>query len=415
MNDWPPAKRIGFRFLFAYFVLYIFPFPLDYIPYAGDWLSAPWQAMWNALVPFAARTVFHVTADVLPNGSGDTTWNYVQVAVMLAMAAVIALIWSVLDRKRANYIRLHQYLHAYVRFFLAQSMFTYGFAKVIPSQFPPPGLDRLVGTYGASSPMGVLWTFMGTSAGYSIFTGAAELLGGILLIPRRTTLLGALVSIGVLSNVVALNFFYDVPVKLYSAHLLLMAMFVAAPGVPHLFGFFLRIPTEPLFTKRWAHIGALVFRSLIVGMFVYIGVTQSLRYVRQTGTVASRSPLRGVWNVDELVVDGTPRPPLVTDLTRWRRFVFDVPVYNSIYLMNDSRVRYMVKVDEKKKVLDYTNRDEPKDKFLLTYARPDPKTLQLDGTVDGRKIHAVCHLADAKDFLLVNRGFHWINERPFNR
>ena len=62
-----------------------------------------------------------------------------------------------------------------------------------------------------------------------------------------------------------------------------------------------------------------------------------------------------------------------------------------------------------------TNRDDPKDIFSLTYLRPDPKTLELDGTVSGKRIHAVCSLADEKQFLLMNRGLHWINERPFNR
>jgi len=67
--------------------------------------------------------------------------------------------------------------------------------------------------------MGLLWTFMAASKGYQIFTGAAEVLGGILLLWKRTTTLGALTVFGVMANVMALNFFYDVPVKLLSTHL----------------------------------------------------------------------------------------------------------------------------------------------------------------------------------------------------
>jgi hypothetical protein len=294
-------------------------------------------------------------------------------------------------------------------------MISYGLAKVIPSQFPPPRLDRLVETYGASSPMGILWAFMGTSVAYSIFTGAAELLGGLLLIPRRTALLGALVSIGVMSNVVALNFFYDVPVKLFSLHLLLMAVFVAAPDARRLVDFFVLHPVEPLFQTRRTHVGALVLRTLLLIAFVYIAGKQSLGYIQQTGSAAGRSPLRGVWNVDVLEIDGVPRPPLVTDVSRWRRFVFDVPGFASIFLMSDERVRYTAQLDEKTKSMAFTNRDDPKDKFGLICLRPDAKTLQLDGTVAGRKMHAVCKLADEKQFLLTTRGFHWINERPFNR
>jgi hypothetical protein len=64
--------------------------------------------------------------------------------------------------------------------------------------------------------MGLLWTFMGASAAYTIFTGLGELVGGLLLTTRRTALAGALVSAAVMTHVAVLNFCYDVPVKLFS-------------------------------------------------------------------------------------------------------------------------------------------------------------------------------------------------------
>jgi hypothetical protein len=76
-------------------------------------------------------------------------------------------------------------------------MIGYGAAKVISSQFPPPTLDRLMQPYGDSSPMGLLWTFMGASEPYTMFVGFAEMISGILLFPRKTSTLGALMSVGV--------------------------------------------------------------------------------------------------------------------------------------------------------------------------------------------------------------------------
>src|SRR6185369_17105359 len=143
--------------------------------------------------------------------------------------------------------RLHRHVYTYLRFYVASAMFSYGIQKVIPAQFLPLSLDRLVQTYGSSSPMGLLWTFMGASPAYEMFAGAAELLAGLLLIFRRTALLGALVTIGVMSNVVALNLAFDASIKIYASHLLLMAVFLAAPDARKLAGFFLRRPSEPLF------------------------------------------------------------------------------------------------------------------------------------------------------------------------
>ena len=48
---------------------------------------------------------------------------------------------------------------------------------------------------------------------------------------------------------------------------------------------------------------------------------------------------------------------------------------------------------------------------LIVYA----VALALAGGVDGRQIQAALRRADPSQFLLTSRGFHWINEYPFNR
>jgi len=415
VNDairWPLWKRIGFRLVAVYFVLYALPFPLEYLPLAGPRIEQRWAAMWEAIVRFAG--LFMKKPIVLGTaGSSDMTFHYVQMVCFLAIAAIVTLIWSVIERRHAG-VRGHRSLYAYLRLYLASAMLSYGIQKIIPAQFPPLSLDRLVQTYGSSSPMGFLWTFMGASPAYEMFAGAAELLAGLLLIARRTTLLGALATIAVMSNVVALNLSFDVSVKMYASHLLLMALFIAAPYARELAGFFLRRPSEPLFEKRWAQIGSLVVGMLLVTLFVYTDLDETLTFFRQRISIDHRSPLRGIWNVDVLDVDGVPRPPLVTDAARWRRVVFDFQGQSSIFLMSDERNLYRTKIDEKKKTISFTNRYDPRDVFGLAYGRPDPTTLQLDGTVGGHAMHAVCKL-DRGEFLLTTRGFHWINERALMR
>src|SRR5207248_10061575 len=114
-----------------------------------------------------------------------------------------------------------------------------------PSQFPPPWQWRYLQTYGESSPMGILWTFMGASKSYTIFAGAVEMLGGILLFLPRLATLGALIGIAAMTNVFILNMSYDVPVKLYSFHLLAMGAFLILPEMKRLARFFvLNRPTE---------------------------------------------------------------------------------------------------------------------------------------------------------------------------
>ncbi len=235
-SDWSLPQRVLFRFVCSYWILYALPSGgrsslIGMIPF----VTRPYTRMWRKLVEWVAAHVFHLTGAVAVypqvNGSGDTTLDYIHVLCMAVVAAIATAVWSILDRKRTEYRRLHAWLRVLVRYALAFTLFSYGFAKVFPLQFQPPGLNRLMEPFHDFSPMGVLWTFMGASMAYTIFAGASEVLGGALLLFRRTTLLGALVSAAVMLNVVMLNYCYDVPVKLYSTHLLLMAVFLTAPDL----------------------------------------------------------------------------------------------------------------------------------------------------------------------------------------
>jgi len=418
--EWGPVKRLLFRFLFAYLFLYIFPFPLDILPVVGM-AAEPYQSFWNAAVPWVGRHVFHVAITVQPNGSGDTTYNYVQVFCYLVLALTAAAVWTLLDRRRRNYARLNEWLRVYVRFSLATAMISYGAMKVIPAQFPGPSLDRLLQPIGDASPMGLLWTFIGASKSYNIFSGLGEMLGGLLLLTRRTTTLGALVSSAVLVNVVMLNFSYDVPVKLYSSHLLAMAVLLMAPDARRLADLLVfnrpTAPAEirPLFERRWLHRGALILRTVFVLAFaawsLYGAYDGRKNYDLVTGP---RPPLYGIWNVEDLEVDGRPQPPGTPDPAQWRRVVFGYPGTFAVQLGNDSRQRYLLKLDAAKKTLGLKKRDDPEWQTTISYRQPGPGLLLLEGPLDGHKLRVKLRHTEIPQFRLVNRGFHWINEYPFN-
>ena len=421
-RDWRLSSRIMFRFAFAYLVLYILPFPLNAIPFVES-VDRAYINLWNLVVPWVGSNVLHLGYEitVLPNGSGDTTWNYVQVLCVFTLAVIATIAWSLLDRKPRNYTRLHDWLRIDVRFVLGLAMIGYGSYKVIQSQFPPPSLDRLLQPFGDASPMGLLWTFMGASGSYNLFTGFGEMLGGVLLFARRTTLLGALVSIAVMSHVIALNFSYDVPVKLYSLHLMAMALFLVLPDARRLANFLLlNRPAEPaefspLFARPWLNRSAMVlcavFLVVSAGASLYSSYAQRRQYVER----AERSPLRGIWEVEEFEIDGKNRPLLTTDSAQWRRVIFDFAGVVAVQQMNDSRSRYTLVLDPEKKTLDLGKRDDPKWKAALTYEQPEPAMLTLTGQLDGQQIRAKLRRTDDSRFLLRSRGFHWINEFPFSR
>jgi hypothetical protein len=83
--------------------------------------------------------------------------------------------------------------------------------------------------------------------------------------------------------------------------------------------------------------------------------------------------------------------------------------------MDDPRAYYTASVDAKKNTLALTQRRANNQKLNFTFARPAPDRLTLDGDLDGHKTHMELRLEDAHKFLLVSRGFHWVQEYPFNR
>jgi hypothetical protein len=411
-QPWPFAKRFAFTVISIFFFLENFPFPLDYIP--AFYKTISWtDKLWDIGVAPMAKYVFHVATG--PPGGGDSMWRYVEVALFVAIALAGGLLWAVLDRKSSHYERAYELCRIYLRFTLAAAMITYGAQKVIQAQFAPPTLDRLVTPFGSSSPMGILWAFMGVSKAYNVFTGAIELTSGILLTFRRTTLLGALIAAGAMANVVALDYSYDVSVKIYSTQLLLQAIVLIAPDARRLLDVFLLNRASPLFRRRAFQTGSLVVSTLLVASFVIF----TFQWVLDTSKVAGlaqQSPLRGVWDVNELTDNGVARPPLTTDATRWRRAVFDNPTQMSIFLMDDTRTRYNSRLDEKTHTLKLRNRENRNEVMTLTYARPSPRVLTLDGVVSGHVLHAKCDLSDVYEKpLLLTRGFHWVNELPVNR
>ena len=374
------------------------------------------------IVTWTATHVFRVTHPLVYfSGSGDKTFDWVLAFCLLVVATVATIVWSLLDRQRQNYFTLHKWFRLFLRFALAGQMLAYGMAKVVPLQMPFPYLARLLEPFGNFSPMGVLWSSVGLAPAYETFAGCAEVLAGILLIIPGTTMLGAMVCLADSIQIFTLNMTYDVPVKLFSFHLILMCLFLLAPEFQRLADFFFlnRAPgpsTQPsLFVTRRANRISLavqiVFGMLLLGMNAYGSWSLWHTY----GGGAPRSALYGIWNVDQFAIDGQLRSPLLTDGGRWRRAIFEFPTRMAFQRMDDSFARCVASLNVKDNTLELTRDDDKNWKANLRFQRVAENQLTLDGNMDSHKVHMQLQLVDRKTFLLVNRGFHWVQEYPFNR
>src|SRR5947209_8732105 len=101
---WSVPKRVGFRFVFSFVLLWQVPFPIGMLPYT-ELVARPFELGWDALTAWCSRVVLHRAVELGPNGSGDTTTGWLQLALLIVLALLSTAIWSALDRRRASYAR----------------------------------------------------------------------------------------------------------------------------------------------------------------------------------------------------------------------------------------------------------------------------------------------------------------------
>ena len=425
-RPWPFAARLAFRFCFVYFSLICLTTQI-----LGGLVQIPKVDIpeldrlrpIKSIVEWIAHHVFQIATPLVESGSGsgDKIFDWTACVLLLAVAVLATLIWSVLDRKRLRYDALAKWFRLFLRFALAGQMMGYGFDKVFPMQMAYPSLQTLLEPYGHFSPASVLWWFIGSSPAYEIICGSAEVLCALLLIVPRTALLGSLLTAGVAAQIFLFNMTYDIPVKLLSFHLMFMALFLAAPEFSRISRFFLsRAPVEPsqqpslfqsLRANRFALWAQIVFGLWLLGNNIYGANAEWYEY----GGGAPKSVLYGIWNVDKLVIDGHERSPLLGDYGRWRRLIFEYPKFLNYQRMDDSFGGFAAEIDTNTQTIALTKGDDKKWKGTLHFQRPTPGHLILDGNLGPQPAHFDLTLVDRSKLMLVSRGFHWVQECPFYR
>jgi predicted DCC family thiol-disulfide oxidoreductase YuxK len=391
----PPSTSFFTRLLYAYSILYIFPFPIPSLP--------AYTAFWHRTLSGLAETTLGYGFTVFPAGSGDTTYNYFETAFDLSVAVLLAVLtWRVpLPRWFPPGFR------TYVRYFLGASLITYGWAKLIPMQFPYPSTSRLLNTLGDTSPMGLLWTFMGLSPAYQMLTGAAELLAGSLLLFRRTALLGSLLGTVVLTQVVALNYCYDVPVKLFSTHLLGAALLLLAPNASRLLAWFLlQVPAAPVAEQPfvisrpwWPNLRLAAKTLFILGALVVPGYSSFQAWASREKAIAA-SPLHGMYDV--------------IPSRSWRSVAIQGTSQFSVRMANGAIEHYLLKFDSASNSLQLSTRNGMSTD-QLQLSRPASGNLHLSGRLAGEAVEVDLRRVPPSSITLTGRGFHWINEFPFNK
>jgi len=387
------------RWLVAYLIVYIIPFPLSAVPVLEVLAQLPY-GLWDALMGWIGESLLGVTAIRRHTGSGDTMLNYVEILAFVTLATTIATIWHLRARARPVSGLVLDRTRALVRLFLGVYMLMYGLQKAIPVQMPAPGPAALVVPLGDLPPGDLMWLFIGASAPYQMMLGLAELVGGVLLFWRRTSLLGALVSAIVLSQVLALNICFDIGVKLLSAHLLLCALFVLAPDARRIWDALLlrgavaarELDPYPIASKRRRRVVQTV-KAVFLGHIAVMIASFSYSFY-----TAPARPLTGVYRVESFTGAAAPQ---------WTRVGIGSGL-GALVRDDGHAERFALRFDEEAHTITWTP-DSAAPPFVLRYTEPTPDSLQLAGEIDGVLISAVLRRVD-DTFALTSHETEWVQE-----
>lgn len=450
-KKWKAYQKIGFRFAFICFLLFILLMDWSVNPILSQlYYYGPLSTLLDNLVTWVGQDLLGISDIIISPYDGehnDRTYVYLLYTIITVIAVIGSFVWSLVDKKRQNYQQAYYWLTAIIRYYLAFTMFLFALEKFFKTQFPDLGYYTLTERVGDMSPMHLAWAFFGYSYTYNIFMGLAES-AALLLLFRRTTTLGALLTMATLSNVIVVNYNFDVHAKMYPTALFLMAFFLILRDVKRIVEFFtsqkpVSLPAikAPKFKQRWMSKAKIILKCAVIGYFMIYLIYDYTNYNKSINEDTSmKAKYLGIYDVNSFVINNDTLS--MSDPARWNQIIIGDQLLEAIRFQEDS-LAYIKTLAEKNEIIVYGDPIELAVKMQEIYNEKglsDTTWMQMDSILVNRQIagrfrfeiinDSIVHLEGSikndsiylvakrngkaiNSFRLMKRRFHWINETSY--
>lgn len=327
---WKPYEKVSFRIAAVYVLLLCLPVNADTFEYV---LNIEWLKL-NCRDLFIIATWRHMDFVKIATESGR--WgivSYLDLLIPLLIAIPVAALWGYLDRERKEYDNLYYWVRTIVRYRVGLGIVAWGFRKLVPGQMVLPTIGVMNTPFGDFQAQKLYWQGVGITPGYEVFLGLAEFAAGFLLLFRKTTALGAALTVVVLGNIVIANHVYDGGVHVHSFYYTILGMFILWKDFPKIWNLLVRekdsmvVHYYPAFIEKWQRYTRNGIKLFLHGVFVVLFfILQVDDYIHAPYRLPDTPGLAGAhgyYHVTEFRLNNKVIPYSPLDSTRWHDVIFE--------------------------------------------------------------------------------------------
>lgn len=339
----------------------------------------------------------------------DTASMYVLLLILFILAIVVAAILSQLKSWSSYRNKVFQFIYLLVFYYLALQLLKYGSDKIFKTQFYLPEPNTLYTPMGNMSRDLLYWSTMGTSHFYNVFLGSIELIAALLLLIKRTRLLGLLLSFFIILNVVAVNMAFDISVKAFSLLLFFFTLYLLVPYFRKLYQFFLSGRTNEtantperslLLTNKSLSLTVKCFFAAVIFLESFYPYLRSGNF---NGDLAQRPYMHGAYEVKQFINGSDTLDPVKFPV---RRFFIHKDSYMILQGQQDEMVDYKLIFDKNEQAYVLIDYQMQKVKINLAYQEQD-SLLTIQYLSDGDLHQLTGKALDWKKLPALKKEFHW--------
>ena len=384
------VKQVASFFAFLCVVFIPFPFNITKVQLAVT------DFLFGDLIGFVSSTIFGKTLTDTDVHS-DTVAMYVLVLLLFVIAVIISLALMKIKKWALCRDKTFAFIYRLLCYYLALQLLKYGVDKIFKNQFYLPEPNTLYTPMGRIPKDLLYWSSMGTSHFYNVFLGSMETLAALFILIKRTRLFGLLLSLFIMINVVAVNFGFDISVKLFSLLLLFLTIYLLTPYIKSLYEFFFTRRTVAgkqatgaaiLIQNRFLSACLKWFTAGIIFLEVFYPFMKTGNY---NGDKTARPYMHGAYEVTQYIAGTDTLEPVSFPVKRF-------------FIHKDS---YMIFQDREEEMTDYKlSYDIDKYEYVLTDYQLHKTTVHINYN-KADSVLILQYSKDGKAFLLAGKALDW--------